>query len=71
VHTNIDTDIIVAEETYDGSKPKEIFDIIERFSLGRKRVHLFGSEENIRPGWVTIGKDITSIDHQFNKELYE
>ncbi len=31
-------------------KPEEIYDIIEHFCLGRRRLHLFGSDSTIRPG---------------------
>ena len=39
IHANIDTDVIVDEEPPLGStkKPVEIYEIIERFCLGRKR----------------------------------
>jgi len=50
-------------------KPEEIYKIIERFCLGRKRIELFGSTYSTRPGWVTIGKDIT--DTNFNRKKYE
>lgn len=58
IHANIDIDVIVDEEPEPGSlkKPEEIYDIIERFCLGRKRIELFGENHNIREGWLTIGK---------------
>ena len=31
-------------------KPEEIFHIMEHFCLGRRRLHLFGSDDTIRPG---------------------
>ena len=31
-------------------KPEEIFHIIEHFCLGRRRLHLFGTDNTIRPG---------------------
>jgi len=43
----------VAEEPDLGSpeKPGEIYEIIERFCLGRKRIELFGDNNGIRNGW--------------------
>lgn len=35
-------------------KPEEIFDIIEHFCLGRRRLHLFGTDATIRPGILII-----------------
>lgn len=57
IHPNIDIDVIVTEEPEPGSleKPEEIYDIIERFCLGRKKIELFGTINNIRNGWLTIG----------------
>ena len=57
VHANIDTDVIVDEEAPLGStkKPEEIYSLIERFCLGRRKLELFGEIHNIRPGWLTLG----------------
>ena len=38
----------------DISKPEEIFHIIEHFCLGRRRLHLFGNDNSIRPGLYII-----------------
>ncbi|XP_078427659.1 methyltransferase MT-A70 family protein [Wolffia australiana] len=70
IHANIDTDVIIAEEPPYGSttKPEDLYRIIEHFSLGRRRLELFGEDHNIRAGWVTLGKDLSSSN--FNKEAY-
>ena len=62
IHSNIDTDIIVSEEMPFGSvrKPEEMYLIIERFCLGRRRLELFGEDHNIRNGWVTLGLGLSS-----------
>jgi mRNA (2'-O-methyladenosine-N6-)-methyltransferase len=45
--------VIVEEEFTMGSteKPEEIYSMIERFCLGRRRIELFGETHNIRDGW--------------------
>ncbi|KAF8672659.1 hypothetical protein HU200_049352 [Digitaria exilis] len=70
IHANIDTDIIIAEEPTDGStkKPEDMYRIIEHFALGRRRLELFGEDHNIRPGWLTLGKSLSTSN--FNKESY-
>ncbi|GJM84689.1 hypothetical protein PR202_ga00382 [Eleusine coracana subsp. coracana] len=70
IHANIDTDIIIAEETTDGSskKPEDMYRIIEHFALGRRRLELFGEDHNIRPGWLTLGKGLSTSN--FDKEVY-
>ncbi len=71
IHANVDTDVIVAEEEAYGStkKPEELYQIIERFCLGRRRIELFGEDHNIRPGWLTIGKGLSST--KYDPQLYE
>lgn len=72
IHANLDTDVIIAEETeqniYDNNKPEELYKIIEKFCLGRRKIELFGTNRNIRNGWLTLGKHIDTT--LFNKEEY-
>lgn len=69
IHANIDTDVIVGEESPDSTteKPHELYRIIERFCLGRKRLELFGEDHNIRNGWLTLGKNISSSNFDIEK----
>ena len=62
IHANVDIDLIIAEEPEYGckDKPVEIFHIIEHFCLGRRRLHLFGRDSTIRPGWLSLGPEIRS-----------
>jgi N6-adenosine-specific RNA methylase IME4 len=74
IHANIDTDVIVSEEPDLGNleKPNEIYDIIERFCLGRRRLQLFSNTKTPRKGWITVSKNMgePSIDWgQYNKWL--
>lgn len=61
IHTNIDIDLIITEEPDYGrpDKPEEIFHIIEHFCLGKRRLYLFGRDSTIRPGWLTVGPELT------------
>nr|CAG4641744.1 EOG090X07CF [Eurycercus lamellatus] len=70
IHANVDIDLIIAEEPEYGSleKPSEIFKIIEHFCLGKRRLHLFGRDSTIRPGWLTVGPMLTNSN--FNAETY-
>ncbi len=69
IHANIDTDVIVSEEPVDSNteKPHELYKIIERFCLGRKRLELFGEDHNIRSGWLTIGNKLSSSNFDLDK----
>jgi N6-adenosine-specific RNA methylase IME4 len=44
-----------------------MYRIIEHFALGRRRLELFGEDHNIRAGWLTLGKELSSSN--FNKEV--
>jgi len=48
-------------------KPEDMYRIIEHFALGRRRLELFGEDHNIRPGWLTLGKNLSYSN--FNKEV--
>eukprot|EP01106_Pelomyxa_sp_JSP_P014170 TRINITY_DN4433_c0_g1_i1.p1 TRINITY_DN4433_c0_g1~~TRINITY_DN4433_c0_g1_i1.p1 ORF type:complete len:120 (-),score=30.01 TRINITY_DN4433_c0_g1_i1:52-411(-) len=65
VHANVDTDVIVAEETPLAcfTKPQELYHHIEHFCLGRRRLELFGVDHNIRAGWVTVGDKVSSSNY--------
>lgn len=70
IHANIDIDLIITEEFDYGSlkKPDEIFHIIEHFCLGRRRLNIFGRDDIIRPGWLSVGPALTNSN--FNAETY-
>ena len=70
LHANVDLDIIITEEPEYAStdKPEEIFHIIEHFCLGTRRLHVFGNDNTIRRGWVTVGPNISTTN--FNVEKY-
>ena len=70
IHANVDIDLIIDEEKPYGSKEKpiEIFHMIEHFCLGRRRLHVFGRDTAIRPGWLTIGPELTSTN--FDADVY-
>jgi mRNA (2'-O-methyladenosine-N6-)-methyltransferase len=71
IHANIDIDLIISEEPEGGNsteKPEEIFHIIEHFCLGRRRLHIFGRDPTIRPGWLTLGPELTNSN--FNCDTY-
>ena len=66
IHCNVHTDLVVAEQPTDPlstAKPEEIYKIMEQFCLGRRRLELFGCPQNIRPGWVTVGKDLPATNY--------
>lgn len=71
IHTNIDIDLIISEEPDEGipDKPDEIFHIIEHFCLGRRRLYLFGRDNTLRHGWLTVGPSLS--DTNFDKDLFK
>ena len=75
IHANVDIDLIISEEPPFGNpdKPDEIFHIIEHFCLGRRRLYLFGRDNTVRPGWLTIGPELSfsNYDKQVYKSWFE
>jgi len=67
IHANVDIDLIIDEEPVVGSldKPVEMFHIAEHFCLGRRRLHVFGRDSCIRPGWLTIGPDLSNSNYDW------
>jgi len=69
IHANVDIDLIIDEEPEPGSldKPVEMFHIAEHFCLGKRRLHIFGRDSSIRPGWLTIGPDLSNSNYDWNQ----
>ncbi len=65
IHANVDIDLIIDEEAEPGSldKPVEMFHIVEHFCLGRRRLHVFGRDSTIRPGWLTLGEGLSMSNY--------
>jgi len=70
IHANCDVDLIMEEEKEFGStqKPTELYETIEHFCLGRRRLELFGLDRNLRDGWLTLGRGLTTSN--WNKDAY-
>ena len=66
IHANVDTDVMLSEEPPYGAtdKPTELYAIAEHFCNGRRRLELFGEDTNIRRGWLTLGKSLSSSNHE-------
>ncbi|GAC72489.1 predicted N6-adenine methylase involved in transcription regulation [Moesziomyces antarcticus T-34] len=58
VHCNIDTDVILSSERDMQCKPEELYQLIENFCLGTRRLELFGRNRNLRRGWLTVGLEL-------------
>jgi len=76
LHCNVHTDIVVAEQPTDPlslRKPEEMYRIMEHFAMGRRRLELFGCPHNVRPGWVTLGNQLRSVETpatKYDRERY-
>ncbi|GAA5824325.1 hypothetical protein JCM5353_007026 [Sporobolomyces roseus] len=66
VHCNVDTDVIVWEGDQEDPdlKPPELQSLIENFCLGTRRLHLYGSKNALRRGWLTVSGE----GSEFGKE---
>ena len=59
VHTNLTRQLPLWSKQYKCHVGKR--------SAGRRRLELFGEDHNIRPGWVTVGSNLTSSN--FNPQV--
>ena len=74
LNRHIDLDIIVSTTRETSRKPDELYGMIERM-VGKhaRKLEIFGRDHNIRPGWFTIGNQVTgSCVHELDiKTRYE
>ncbi|KAL5498267.1 KAR4 [Sanghuangporus vaninii] len=70
VHCNIDTDVIFWEgDPSDPTrKPPEMYQLIENFCLGTRRLELFGRYHSLRRGWVTVTADELELSPEEARE---
>jgi N6-adenosine-specific RNA methylase IME4 len=69
IHAGSAVDVFVADapSSKDSSaKPTQLYDIIESYCMGRRRLELFGSEHNVRRGWLTLGSSIPEVLDNFD-----
>lgn len=56
----VDINTIVSATRETSRKPDEVYDIVERITgKHHRKLEIFGRDHNIRPGWFTIGNQIT------------
>lgn len=59
----LDVDTVVSNARDKSQKPDELYDIVERM-VGRssRKLELFGRENNLRPGWLTVGSQLNGVN---------
>lgn len=62
INKHIDIDLIVSTTRETSRKPDELYGIIERM-VGKhaRKLEIFGRDHNIRPGWFTVGNQLTGF----------
>ena len=76
INSNLDTDVIVTDFKQKVDFPLEIFHIMERLCLGRKRVFLQFQGQKIEteidlPGWLTIRENPLATESKFDSDFYQ
>lgn len=56
--SKISNNIIFAETRKKSQKPDQIYDIIELMFPGSKKIELFARNNNLRPGWFSLGNQL-------------
>ncbi|QLL32735.1 hypothetical protein HG536_0D02570 [Torulaspora globosa] len=74
LNKRLDTDLIVSSTRETSRKPDELYGLIERL-VGQhaRKLEIFGRDHNLRPGWFTIGNQLTgtNIHEPDVKKRYE
>lgn len=63
-HSKISNNIIFSEVRKKSQKPDEIYDIVDLLMPGAKKIELFARNNNLRPGWFSLGNQ---LGESFNK----
>lgn len=59
----LDVDTIVSNARDKSQKPEELYDIVERMvGKSSRKLELFGRENNLRPGWLTVGSQLNGVN---------
>lgn len=62
IKRNVDVDVIVSTTRGRSQKPLELYGIIDRMvGPNSKKIELFGRMQNVRPGWLTVGKELPGM----------
>ncbi|EGV60788.1 MT-A70-domain-containing protein [Yamadazyma tenuis ATCC 10573] len=60
---SVDTNVIVSATRETSRKPDEVYDLVERLvGPSARKLEIFGRDHNIRPGWFTIGNQLTGVN---------
>lgn len=74
LNRQIDIDLIISATRETSRKPDELYGIIERLvGIHARKLEIFGRDHNVRPGWFTIGNQVTgSCIHELDvRRKYE
>lgn len=74
LNKRLDTDLIVSSTRETSRKPDELYGLIERLvGPHARKLEIFGRDHNLRPGWFTIGNQLTGTSiHELDvKKRYE
>ncbi|AAS53544.1 AFR173Wp [Eremothecium gossypii ATCC 10895] len=74
LNKQIDIDLIISSTRETSRKPDELYGMVERIvGTHARKLEIFGRDHNVRPGWFTIGNQLTgTCIHELDvKRKYE
>ena len=54
------SDVILARRRDLSQKPNELYDLVEKLCPGGKYLELFARDNNLRPGWTSVGNQVST-----------
>ncbi|EGR29984.1 methyltransferase like 3, putative [Ichthyophthirius multifiliis] len=64
-HQYITNNVIFSEVRKKSQKPDEIYEIIELLIPGSKKIEIFARNNNLRPGWLSLGNQLGETYEQW------
>ena len=58
--SKVSNNLIFSEVRKKSQKPEELYEIIELLMPGAKKIELFARNNNLRPGWLSLGNQLGS-----------
>lgn len=66
-HSKVSNNLIFAEVRKKSQKPDELYEIIDLLMPGAKKIELFARNNNLKPGWLSLGNQLgETYDKWFN-----
>ena len=68
-HSKISNNVMFSEVRKKSQKPDEMYELIELIMPGSKKIEIFGRNNNLRPGWFTVGNQLGETYEKWTQQI--